>query len=158
MSFVVTWIVLAAFWMALSGFTDVIHLTFGAISVTLVSLLSHRHFTQEGKIGQGIVRLTRTLAYAPWLLWQIVLANGEVIACVIGLKKIEPSVVRIRPKLHSAFGLVTLANSITLTPGTVTVDVEGDTLVIHALTRSAATAVEQGDMEARVRRLEGDPA
>ena len=155
MGFILTWIVLAAFWIGLSGYFDPIHLGFGAISVTLVSLISHRHLTQGGSVAQGLVRAVRTLFYVPWLLWQIVIANVEVFQCVLGFKPIEPCMVRIEPDMESTFGVVTLANSITLTPGTVTVDVEGDALVIHALTANAARGVQDGAMAERVKRIEG---
>lgn len=159
MSFVFTWLVLAAFWFLLSGFTDAIHLTFGAISVTIVTFLSHRHVLRGAPLGRTIGRTVRVLSYAPWLLWQIVVANVEVIRCVLGFKPIAPQIVRIEPGTQSEFGLITLANSITLTPGTVTVDVDADgTLVIHALTHDAVQGVQSGAMAARARRVEGEGA
>ena len=158
LSFAFTWLVMAAFWFLLSGFTDAIHLGYGAVSATLVSLLSHRHLTQDGPLGRGCARLVRTAVFLPWLLWQIVLANVDVILCVLGLRPIEPRILRTRPATTSTFGLVTLANSITLTPGTVTVDVEGDTLVIHALTRGAAQGIVDRVIEKRVLVVEGSDA
>ena len=71
MGFLVTWILLAALWIGLSGFFDVVHLTFGFVAVTLVSLISHRHLTGGTDIGRGPARLVRLALYAPWLLWQI---------------------------------------------------------------------------------------
>ncbi len=154
--FLVTWLVLAAFWFGLSGYTDGVHLTFGACAVTLVAAVSHRYLTGQARLGALVGRFMRMITYGPWLLWQIVLANVDVLMRVLGLRAIDPCVVRIRPDLESEFGLVTLANSITLTPGTVTVEVEDDgELVIHALSRSAADAVMSRVMEQRVRWLEG---
>ncbi|MCA9316699.1 MAG: Na+/H+ antiporter subunit E [Planctomycetes bacterium] len=155
MSFLLTWLVMGTFWFLLSGFTDPIHLGYGAVSTTIVAALSHKHLTQGGAIGLGIARAFRTAAYLPWLLWQILLANLDVILCVLGLRRIEPRVLRIRSGMHSTFGLVALANSITLTPGTVTVDVEGDDLIIHALTVGAAQGVEDRVIEKRLLPVEG---
>jgi multicomponent Na+:H+ antiporter subunit E len=56
---------------------------------------------------------------------------------------------------RTAFGTVTYANSITLTPGTVTVDIDDDSMLIHALTAGAAEGLKDGSMEAQVKRLEG---
>lgn len=156
MGFVVTWLLLAALWIGLSGFYDAIHLTFGAISVTLVSLLSHRHLTGGGSVGVGVGRLLRLALYAPWLIWQIALANFDVMLRIFGMRPIDPCVVRFTPDLQSDFGRATLANSITLTPGTVTVEItaEGE-YIIHALNREAADAVLTRVMEKKVRAVEG---
>ena len=154
--FLVTWLVLAAFWFGLSGYTDGVHLTFGTCAVTLVAAVSHRYLTGRARLGTMVGRLLRMIAYGPWLLWQIVLANVDVLLRVLGLRSIDPCVIRIRPDLASEFGLVILANSITLTPGTVTVEIEDDgELVVHALSREAADAVMSRVMEQRVRWLEG---
>lgn len=155
MSFLFTWLVMGTFWFLLSGFTDPIHLGYGAVSTTIVAALSHKHLTQGGPLGPGIARAFRTAAYLPWLLWQILLANLDVILCVLGVRRIEPRVLRIRSGMHSTFGLVALANSITLTPGTVTVDVEGDDLIIHALTVGAAQGVADRVIERRLLPVEG---
>jgi len=161
---VVTWVLLAALWIGLSGFFDPIHLAFGFVSVTLVSLLSHRHLTggdeggtggASGGIALGVMRIVRLALYAPWLLWQIVVANFDVALRVIGFREIDPVVIRFKPELTSDFGLVTLANSITLTPGTVTVDIEGGEFIIHAITQEAADAVIEGTMARKVRGVEG---
>ncbi|MDF1700994.1 MAG: Na+/H+ antiporter subunit E [Planctomycetota bacterium] len=156
MGFVVAWIMLAVLWLGLSGFTDPVHLVFGAVSVTLVSALSHRHLTGGGSVGRGMARLLRLALYMPWLLWQIAAANLDVMLRIFGVREIDPCVVRFKPDLESDFGRVTLANSITLTPGTVTVDITDDgEYIIHALTREAADAVLTRVMEAKARSVEG---
>ncbi|MDJ0523475.1 MAG: Na+/H+ antiporter subunit E [Planctomycetota bacterium] len=156
MRFLVTWILLAALWIGLSGHTDVVHLTFGFLSVTLVSLISHRHLMGDGSLSTLSGRLLRLALYTPWLLWEIVLANLDVMLRVFGVRSIDPRVIRFRPELQDDFGKTVLANSITLTPGTVTVDIEPDgTYVIHALSREAAEGVLAGRMEGKVRGVEG---
>ena len=156
MGFVVTWILLALLWVGLSGFYDPIHLVFGAVSVTIVSALSWRHLTGDGHVGRGVARLLRLAIYAPWLLWQIALANLDVMLRIFGLRPIDPCVIRFTPELDSDFGRVTLANSITLTPGTVTVEIEeGGEFVVHALSREAANEVLERAMEHKAKAIEG---
>ena len=155
MSFVFTWVLLAALWIGLSGYFDVVHLVFGFVSVTLVSALSHKHLTGGGNVSRGVARLVRLFLYMPWLLWQVFIANIDVLLRVFGFRDIDPCVIRFTPDLHSDFGKVTLANSITLTPGTVTVDIEGDEFIVHALSREAAEAVLAGAMERKAKMIEG---
>lgn len=156
MGFVVTWLLLALLWIGLSGFYDPIHLAFGAVSVTIVSAMSWKHLTGRGSIGRGVARLARLALYTPWLLWQITLANVDVMLRIFGVRPIDPCVVRFTPELTSAFGITTLANSITLTPGTVTVEItdEGE-FIIHALSREAAEEVLKRVMEQKARAIEG---
>ncbi len=156
MSFVATWVVLAGFWMGLSGKTDATHLIFGAVSVTLVSAMSHRHLTANATINLGLARTARTILYLPWLFWQIFIANIDVMLRVIGVRPIDPLVIRFRPDLKSDYGTTLLANSITLTPGTVTVEVENGEFIVHALTPAAAEGVLNRAMEERVRKVEGE--
>lgn len=156
MGFVVAWILLALLWLGLSGFYDPIHLAFGAVSVTLVSAISWRHLSGGGAIGKGIAQLVRLALYLPWLLWQIALANVDVMLRIFGTRPIDPCIVRFKPELVSDFGRATLANSITLTPGTVTVEIteEGE-FIVHALNREAADAVLERVMERKARAIEG---
>jgi len=155
LAFLVTWLLLAGLWIGLSGYFDVVHLVFGFLSVTLVSLISSKHLTGGGDVPTGMARLGRLVLYLPWLIWEIVVANFDVMQRIFGLKPIDPCIIRFRPELESDFGRVTLANSITLTPGTVTVVIEGGEFVVHALSREAADAVLAGAMEKKVRRVEG---
>ena len=155
MGFVITWILLAALWIGLSGFFDPVHLAFGFVSVTLVSLISHRHLLGEGKPGSGLGRSIRFVLYLPWLLWQIVLANFDVALRVMGFREVDPEVIRFEPSFDSEFGAVTLANSITLTPGTVTMEIEEGVFVVHAVSPEAARAVLEGAMTRKVQHVEG---
>lgn len=156
MPFVLTWLVLAAFWVGLSGYFDAIHLTWGFVAVTLVSALSCRPLAGDGPFLPAFGRLARLAAYVPWLLWQIALANIDVLLRVIGIRPLAPTVVRFRPDLESDFGRVALANSITLTPGTVTIEVEEEgVFLVHAIAPEAAETLLKGDMAKRVHAVEG---
>jgi multicomponent Na+:H+ antiporter subunit E len=98
--------------------------------------------------------VTRFLLYLPWILKEIVKANLHVTRLILDPKlPISPTVTRLRCSQRTD-GKVTYANSITLTPGTVTIDMEGDVLVVHTLTREAAAALQEGEMDRRVGVLE----
>ena len=156
MRFVLTWLILAALWIGLSGHFDVIHLTWGLAAVTLVSALSARHLFHDTNLVAGTGAFFRLLAYLPWLVKQITLANIDVLLRVIGKRPVEPVLVHFEPELESEFGRVALANSITLTPGTVTVKIEEDgTFLVHAIGPDAAEGTLNGGMTERVRAVEG---
>ena len=156
MRFVLTWIVLAAFWIGLSGYFDVIHLTWGLVAVTLVSFISARAPREGDPVGKEVGQVARLFTYLPWLLWQIVLANWDVTLRVLGVRPVDPRVIRFRPDLETDFGRVALANSITLTPGTVTIEVEEDgAFLVHAIAPPASESLVGGGMAERVRRVEG---
>jgi multicomponent Na+:H+ antiporter subunit E len=154
--FLLTWIVLALLWIALSGYFDVIHLLFGAVSVTLVALVATRHLAPDtGPLLAGVGRLVRLAVYSPWLVGQVVVANWDVLLRVVGTRPIEPLVVRVRPELKTEFGAVALANSITLTPGTVTIEIEDGTFIVHAIAPPAGRTLKEGTMIRRIRRIDG---
>jgi multicomponent Na+:H+ antiporter subunit E len=135
------------FWLLLSGH--------GVASAALVTVLTRR---SEALSATLRVSGRFTVAYVPWLLKEIVVANIQVMRIVIHPRlPIDPVVVRLRSGLASDLAVTALGNSITLTPGTVTVDVDGDELVVHALTRESARSVLAGPMVARVARAVGEP-
>ena len=95
------------------------------------------------------------LLYWPWLLWEIVKANLDVTKRVLGFAPISPTMVRIKATQKTDLGLVTFANSITLTPGTISIDVEQDGyILVHALSHDGAKGVSDGEMDRRVTALE----
>ena len=94
--------------------------------------------------------------YAPWLAWAIVKANMDVTRRILSPSMpISPTLVEVPATQHNQLGQVIFANSITLTPGTVSVDVEDGIITVHALTREAADELATGEMDRRVTRLEG---
>ena len=103
------------------------------------------------------VHLTmKVLIYWPWLLWEIIKANIDVTKRILGLAKISPTIVRIKATQKTDLGLVVFANSITLTPGTISIDVEKDGyILVHALSREGTQGLEGGGMDRRVTGLEG---
>ena len=97
------------------------------------------------------------LTYWPWLIWQIVLANIDVTRRVLSPgRAISPTLVRLKASQKSDVALVTYANSITLTPGTISVDVEPGEILVHALSRDGAEDLKGGEMDRRVTRMAGE--
>lgn len=146
-------VVCVLFWLVLSGHFTPLYIGFGIAAAGLVTWLNRRE-----EIVSEVVRALPGLAtYAPWLLWQIVQSNLQVARVVLHPRlPIDPAVVRVRTALRRDLAVATYANSITLTPGTVTVDIEGDELVVHALTRDSAAALADGEMGRRVGRVYGE--
>ena len=96
------------------------------------------------------------LAYLSWLFREIANANVAVGAAALSdLSEVRPRMVEIESSQTSEVGRVIFANSITLTPGTVTVDIADQRMLIHALTESASDPDALKDMDRRVTRLEG---
>jgi multicomponent Na+:H+ antiporter subunit E len=139
-----------AFWLLLSGHHESFYLALGALSSLAVALT-----TRDFELVSTVLRVAPgLLAYLPWLLVEIVKANIDVIKVVLDPRlPADPVVVRVTTPLRSRLGITTLGNSITLTPGTITLDVEGQDLVVHALTRASAAGVQSGAMDARIARI-----
>lgn len=97
-----------------------------------------------------------TLKYVPWLMWQIVLANIDVLKMVWkpGKLNIKPQMVVCPHELRSAYGISTYANSITLTPGTVTLETGDKEFLVHALTDAFAKDLLSGEMHRRCLAIE----
>jgi multicomponent Na+:H+ antiporter subunit E len=94
------------------------------------------------------------MLYVPWLVWEIVASGLQVAYVVLHPRMpIAPGLVRIRVNLPHTLANLTLANSITLTPGTVTLDVDGDEFLVHALTPASARGIELGEIQSRVATL-----
>jgi len=143
-------------WLLLSGYFVPLLITFGILSVILVVFIAHRMDVVDRE--SHPVHLTFVLpGYWLWLLKEIVLSSIDVTRRVLAPKlRISPTLVRVKATQQSDLGKVIYANSITLTPGTVTLDMDGDVLLVHALSREGAASLEEGEMDRRVTRLEGD--
>jgi multicomponent Na+:H+ antiporter subunit E len=122
-----------AFWVANSGHYKPLMLGFLALS-TLITLFVSARLKIIDREGSPYVRLAGFLAYYPWLFWEVVKSNLVIIkACLRADLDINPALVKIKTNCKTDLAKVTFANSITLTPGTVTVEIEGDKLLVHGL-------------------------
>jgi multicomponent Na+:H+ antiporter subunit E len=150
-NFVGTSVILFAFWLLLSGKFDVFHITLGVICSLLVAYLFHDLLFANVRVGDMRTIAARFLKYIPWLLYQIILSNIHVASLVIrGKMPIDPQIVTFKTKLETDVSQVTLANSITLTPGTITMDIKDGVYYVHALSQKVADDLNAGDMEDRV--------
>lgn len=146
---------LFAFWLLLSGMYTPFLLAAGLGASIAVALLAWRMEVADRE-GHPIHLAAGALTYWPWLLKEIAVSGWQVSKIILDPRlPISPSLVRFRPSQESTVGLVTHANSITLTPGTITVEAGHDEFLVHALTREGARAVVGSEMDRRVRRLEG---
>lgn len=98
----------------------------------------------------------RMIGYIPWLIVEVVKSNIDV-AKIIWQKdmQIDPTIVTVPASQKTALGLVIHANSITMTPGTLSIDVEPGEIEVHALAKGTLEALQDGEMDRRVRKLEG---
>jgi len=157
MSFVLTAIIMFVFWMLLSGEFSLILILSGVVSSLLVAYLSHDLLIGKADIKLNAVRILRFIKYLPWLMWQIVLANFDLAYRTLHPKMpIDPGIIGFKNELKTEMGVVTLANSITLTPGTVTIEANEDEFIVHAIAMGAAESLMTGEMQKRVKIIEGD--
>ncbi len=133
-------VTLALLWFALSGETAPVFLALGAVSVISALWLAARLRIID-RDASPYHRAVHLIIYLFWLMVQIVKANIGVISRILGPQQaIDPVMVRVRSTARTDLGRALFANSITLTPGTVTADIAGDQLVVHALVRESAPA------------------
>lgn len=153
----VTFILLSAFWVLLSGMYDLFHFSLGVVSIIFVMLINTRvlgiEFYSHEK-SRAVLRYHRLFVYIPWLVWQIVVSSVEVAVIILSPKMpINPTVARFKVKLPNMASKVILGNSITLTPGTLTIDINGDEFLVHALADSSLGIIESGKISDSVGNL-----
>ncbi len=148
--------VLAVLWLLLSGyFFNPLLLGLGGGSIILVVYYAHRMDVVDHE-GHPIHLGWRAIGYWIWLLWEIVIANFQVARVILTPKMpIRPHLFDVRASQSSELGHAVFANSITLTPGTITVDVEDGILHVHALTQESADGLMTGEMDRRVDEMDG---
>lgn len=148
-------LVLFAFWLLLSGHFTAFLLAAGVGSAVAVVLLARRMELIDHE-GHPVDLSWRAFTYWPWLLKEIAKSAWEVAKIILDPKlPISPTLVRVKTSQKTTVGVVTYANSITLTPGTISVEVAMGEILVHALTRSGAEALLAGEMDRRVTRFEG---
>lgn len=144
-------ILILANWLIFSGFFDAFHVGLGVLCAAIVTWMSSDLLFEDRSrsIAERFQEVARLPSYLVWLLWQIVLANVYMLKLALspgGMEEVSPCVVRFKTKLKSDFARFVLAQSITLTPGTVTVKIVGDEFYVHAISKAAADGLD-GAME-----------
>lgn len=148
-------LVLYLFWLVLSGHFTAFLLTAGAACAAAVVWFAQRMDVIDAE-GHPVQLGWRILAYWAWLSKEIVKSAWDVSRIIVDPRlPISPSLVRFRPSQKTTVGLVIHANSITLTPGTISIEAEQGEFLVHALTRAGAEGLTSGEMDRRVSACEG---
>ena len=155
MRFIALVLALFAFWLLLSGMYTPFLVLAGLGSSIAVALLAWRMGAADPE-GHPVQLALSAVSYWPWLVKEIAVSGWQVASIILDPRlPISPTLVRFTPGQSSTVGLVTHANSITLTPGTITVEADETGFVVHALTRAGAEGLAGSEMDRRVARLEG---
>lgn len=152
----------ALFWLLLSGIYTPVLLGFGAVSCLLVWWLSHRMNIIDDEDHPLHPRPIRLATYFAWLCLEVVKSNFDVALRIVRRDMpVHPRLLTIRTSQRTELGQVIFANSITLTPGTVSIDLRGHEIEVHALAEAPANSLLSGEMDRRVTAVErpqsGDP-
>lgn len=141
-------------WLLLSGEDKELLLILGLASALLVAVVTLRMDRIDGE-GRDLVPGPGILAFWPWLTGQVILANLDVARRILSPRlPISPRVIRVPASQATDLGRTTFANAITLTPGTLSMDLAGNEVEVHALTREAAEGLLSGAMDRRVASME----
>jgi len=148
-------ITLFAFWLLLSGMYTPFLVSAGLGSAIAVAALAWRMGAADPE-GHPVNLTLGAVAYWPWLIKEIGISGWQVTRIILDPRlPISPTLVRFTPSQKTTVGLVTHANSITLTPGTITIEAEHEGFLVHSLTRAGADGLAGSEMDRRVSRLEG---
>ena len=155
MQTIILFLALLILWLLWSGIFSPLMIFLGFMSCVLTIWLVKRldtvdHESVPIQLGFGI------LAYWAWLMKEIVMSSLQVSRIILSPRiRISPTIVKVKAKSRGSVGWVLFANSITLTPGTVTIDIdEKGVLSVHGITRDTADGVLTGDMNDRVANLQ----
>jgi len=155
---VALFVILAAFWLLNSGHYSPMMLGFGLFSCLLVVWLSRKmKIVDEEAV--PIHFMPRVFWYAPWLIKEIFTANIDVARRILSLRPgvVSPKLIEAPASQKTDLGRVFFANSITLTPGTVSIQVQGRSILVHAIADEVADGLMEGEMDRRVSWMEGAP-
>jgi len=150
-------VALCVAWILWSGYFKPLLLGLGLASALVCTYLALRMRKADGEGSQfKILQHVHQLAtYWPWLLLEIAKSNIDVAKIILsGKLNIDPVMIRLKAGQTTEMGQVIYGNSITLTPGTITVDIEDGELLVHALTQSGADGLHEGEMDRRITALE----
>ncbi|WP_411968719.1 Na+/H+ antiporter subunit E [Haloferax sp. YSSS75] len=143
---IATALVAFAFYVFLGDPTDWFDVVTGAVSAVVVAIVLGRVVFEHTPTLRTLGILVRALVFLPYLLFAVVRANLSLAAVLLDPRlPIDPAVVRI-PAPRGQLATALLANSITLTPGTLTLDVDGDELVVHTLTPATRDELLAGEL------------
>lgn len=144
------------FWLLLNGRLTLEITLVGLVLTAVMALVLYGLFDYTPATEGFVLRkLPLLLVYVVVLVWEILKANLAVCACILRKnRRVEPKLVTFRSSVKTGFGRFLLANSITLTPGTITVSVDADRLTVHCLDGEMLDLSENGVFQRWIRRLE----
>jgi multicomponent Na+:H+ antiporter subunit E len=146
---------LFVFWLVLSGHYTPALVALGAVSALACTAAALRMRIVDAE-GHPIHLIFGLLTYVPWLACEIFKSAWAVTKIIVDRRlPVSPSMTVVTASQRTTIGMFIYANSITLTPGTITVGQRGDKLTVHALVQQGAIDLEAGRMDRRVTRLEG---
>lgn len=149
-------IVLLVLWLLLSGQLTPLLVGLGLASCVL-SVYIARRMDVIDREGHPVHLGPSLLTYIPWLTWQIVKSNFTVAKLILDPKMpVTPTVFKVRASQPDDLGKVIYANSITLTPGTVSMSIDGDQILVHSITVDGKADLMTGEMDRRVNRMVGN--
>ena len=140
-------------WLIFSGVYESLTLSFGVISILLVIAITSLLKISVGSDG-GFSYGNFFIYYLPWLLKEIVVSGIKTSGVILGFRKFKSNAKKIKVSQRTQLGAVIYANSITLTPGTLTIEVDQGHFFVHALCDSSLNELDVGEMDKRVTDLE----
>jgi len=141
--------------MLLSGSFDPLLLFFGAVSCALVWWISHRMDIFDREEHPVHVHPIKLIGYYLWLCREVIKSNLDVARRILDpALPIQPRLIKVRTSQRTELGQVLYANSITLTPGTVSIDLQGNEIEVHALASGPADDLLTGEMDRRISAIE----
>ncbi|WP_042149056.1 MULTISPECIES: Na+/H+ antiporter subunit E [unclassified Pseudoalteromonas] len=147
-------LILIAFWLLNSGHYSLLISSLGFASIALVLVITHKMDVVDNE-SQPVYLSTKIFGYYMWLIKEIIKANITVVKHIwLGVNSISPTLKTIKISQKTDMGKVIYANSITLTPGTVAIDLVDNEITVHALVYKDIEALETGEMDRRVTLLE----
>lgn len=155
-------LVLFGFWLVLSSQWRPLFFLLGALSAAVVTALTHHIVTSvleepAGHVLRWISRLGWFLVYVGWMLWSIAAASVLIARGVLNLgRPFEPEFVTFESSLRRPLSNVMVAVSITLVPGTQTLELQGDRFLVHALTRDSADDLATARLQNMIARITGE--
>ena len=148
-------ITLLTLWLLLSGHYTSLLLSLGALSIILVSFISLRMGLIEYEQPDVLRQTIRSIPYGFWLIKEILKSNIDVCKRILNPKlPISPRIIWIKSTQVDELARVAYANSITLTPGTISIDVEGRDIEVHALSESGVEGLQTGEMDKYITKVE----
>jgi len=150
-------IVIFLFWFALSGMTSINMLFLGLISSLFIAYIINKMDLIDHEVSFHNFNIIRLISYIFWLIKEIIISSLMVcIYIILPSKRVSPKIIKVKCSQKSEAAKVLYANSITLTPGTVTIDVSDDVFTVHTLDKPFKESLESKKMDKKVTDIENE--